>query len=180
MYGMIHRGIRQLVIDSLGKDRWDELEREIGIGPAEQISLTVYDDGITSAILAAAADKLGHTVPECLRHFGRSWIGFAERGSYGSILNFLGNDLGAFVSNLDRMHQVVEAAMPEARMPSFSVIEQGPGTLRVRYISEREGFEPFVTGLLEGVLERFEIRGEVGQVQSQGNASEFLITYEAA
>lgn len=178
MYGMIHRGIRQMVIDSLGNDRWEELEREIGFGPAEQISLAVYDDKMTWMLLAAAADRLGYTVPECLRHFGRYWIDFAERGSHGSIMSFLGDDLGSFVSNLDRMHQAVVAAMPGARVPSFSVIEEGPGMLRIRYISERDGLEHFVIGLFHGVLERFAYRGEVKKLEDWGNAPQFLIIYE--
>lgn len=180
MYGMIHLGIRQMVVESLGQDRWAELEREIGIGPEELISLNVYDDAMTSTILTAAAAKLGQSLPECLQQYGRYWISFAERGSYGSIMTFIGSDIVSFVSNLDRMHQAVLAAMPEARVPSFSVIEHEPGMLRIRYISERDGLEPFVLGLLEGMLERFELRGEVGQVPGLGNASEFLVTYEPA
>lgn len=180
MYGMIHLGIRQMVVETLGPDLWAELEREIGIGPEELISLNVYDDAMTSRILTAAAGKTGQTLPEYLQHYGRYWIRFAERGSYGAIMTFIGSDIANFVSNLDRMHQAVLAAMPEARVPSFRVIEHGPGMLRIGYISEREGLEPFVVGLLEGMLERFELRGEVGQVPSLSNASEFLVTYEPA
>ena len=107
MYGMIHQGIRAMVIDQLGEAEWYRLEQELGIGPAELISLSVYDDAMTIRILSGAAARLGQSVEACLVSFGRYWVKFAERGSYGHILNFTGRDLVGFIENLDRMHQAV-------------------------------------------------------------------------
>lgn len=179
MYGLMHRGLRQMVTDQLGADQWAALERALDIGPAEQISLSSYDDALTMRIIAGAAEKLGYGMDECLRVFGRYWIDFLETGSYRSIMDFTGGDLASFIGNLDRMHQTVQTAMPQARVPSFSIIESAPGALRVQYRSERQGLEPLVVGLLEGLLDRFDLVGQVGQVASSSNAAEFLITYGA-
>jgi hypothetical protein len=178
MYGMIHRGIRQMVIDKIGQSEWDLLERSHGGGPEEYISHVVYDDEfVTQPILAMAAERLHLTIPECLEEFGLYWVKFAERGGYGSILKFLGNDIEEFISNLDRMHQALLLVMPEALIPSFSVVRVGAGILQVFYRSEREGLEPMVTGLLRGVLVRFQLEGDVEQVKANRDCTEFIITY---
>lgn len=177
MYGMIHRGIQQMVIDRLGIEAWQELERKHGFGPADMVSAMVYDDALTMQMLEAAADLLAVDAPACLEEFGRHWIRFAERGSFSAILNFTGRDLPSFVANLDRMHQAVVAAMPKARVPSFNIINQGPGTLLVEYRSTRSGLEPFVKGLLEGLLDRFDLTGDVAAVRSSSSGAAFLMTY---
>lgn len=177
MYGMIHRGIRAMVIEELGEAEWNKLEQEIGIGPNELISQSVSDDAMTMTILTGAAERLGQSIEACLGSFGRYWVRFAERGSYGHILDFTGRDLVSFIENLDRMHQAVLAAMPEAQVPSFSVVRQGDGEVLVKYHSERSGLEPFVIGLLHGLLDRFGLEGDVQQAASLSNSTEFAIKY---
>ncbi len=177
MYGMIHRGIRQMVIDAAGQAEWDAIEQTAGIGPSELISATVYDDETTIRIVSVAAQRLNRSVADCLEDFGLYWVSFTESGPYGSIMDFTGRDLVSFIANLDRMHMAVVTAMPQARVPSFSVVEAGPEGLTVHYRSERDGLEPLVRGLLRGLLQRFDIAGEVTQMASHSNAVAFRITY---
>ncbi len=179
MYGMIHRAIRQMVIDEAGPERWASIERRHGVGPQDMISAHVYEDALTVALLQSAADELGMALPDCLRAFGHYWIRFAERGSYGALMDFTGRDLPSFIANLDRMHQAVQAAMPAARVPSFTLAEARPDRIRVEYRSEREGLEPFVEGLLAALVERFGQRGTVTLEPGQSNAVEFLIALDA-
>lgn len=178
MYGMIHRGIRAMLVEDLGEQAWAELEQHLRIGPGELVSMAVYEDARTVGILAGAAVRMGLTPEQCLERFGRYWIRFAERGSYGHIMDFTGRDLASFIQNLDRMHQAALAAMPEASVPSFTLVDQAEGSLRVKYHSERSGLEPFVVGLLHGLLDRFGLTGEVQPVPGRGNAAEFVVTYQ--
>lgn len=175
MYGMIHRGIRQMIIDQSGPDVWQKIEARMEIGPDHLVSAQVYDDELTLSLLAMAADELDCSITDCLKSFGRYWVRFAERGSYGAMMDFTGRDLATFIGNLDRMHQAVQAAMPEARVPSFRLVEQRPNCLKVEYLSDREGLEPFVIGLLEGLLDRFATSGSVEWVKRQGNAPMFMV-----
>lgn len=180
MYGMIHRGIRQMVIDQSGSDVWGEIEARLGTGPEQFISAQVYDDELTGALLAAVAERLDTTMPECLKSFGRYWIRFAERGSYGAMMDFTGKDIATFIDNLDRMHQAVQVAMPEARVPSFRLVARSVDELQVEYRSDRGGLGPFVIGLLEGLLDRFAVTGEVEEMTGQGNAPQFRIRLTSA
>jgi len=180
MYGMIHRGIREMVLELKGAEAWSAIEQACGIGPVELISAVVYDDVTTFAIVGSAAEVLGMDVPTCLKHFGRYWIRFAERGSYGPLMDFTGQDLATFIANLDRMHASVTNAMPQAQTPSFSLSGPGNSEIRVRYWSSREGLEPFVIGLLEGLLDRFGESGTVTQCDSKTNGTDFVIRLAAA
>jgi hypothetical protein len=173
---MVHNGIRAMVVERLGEKDWLRIERLGGFSPSEFIGLNVYNDTITFRIVEIAADALGLPLSSCLREFGRYWIIFAQRGAFGAIMDFTGNDLISFISNLDRMHRAVAATMPRGSMPSFILNEQSTTSLSILYRSERVGLEQFVMGLLEGLLDRFEV---IGKVQYNGsienNWAEFTI-----
>lgn len=177
MYGMIHRGLRQMVIEQSGEAVWNRIEAKLNTGPEHLISAQTYDDSLTLSMVTITAQEQGQSVPECLVQYGRFWIQFAARGSYGAMMDFTGRDFPTFVENLDRMHHAVRAAMTEAIVPSFKVAERGEGYIRVEYRSDREGLEPFVTGLFEGLLERFGLSGTVEMPSTGCDASDFLIRY---
>lgn len=180
MYGMIHRGLRQMVIEQSGTGAWSEIEAKLGTGTEHLISGQMYDDSVTLAMVGTAAERLGQSVPDCLTEYGRYWIRFAERGSYGAMMDFTGKDFVTFVDNLDRMHMAVNAAMPEAIVPSFRISGRDEGYVRVEYRSERNGLEPFVTGLFEGLLDRFDLEGTVELVSTDDNVAEFLVRFSPA
>lgn len=176
MYGMIHRGIRFMVAEEHGDHAWDDICAELQIGPEHLISASTYDDALTISILQLAADRSGLPLSDLLRKFGRYWIKFAERGSYGAMMDFTGKDLAEFVCNLDRMHQAVVLAMPDARVPSFRLVEEQAARLVIEYRSERTGLEVFVVGLLEGLLARFGQNGTVAYQAGSSLPAVFIVT----
>ena len=161
LYGMVHNGIRAMAVERLGEKEWLRIEREARIGPSEFIGLTVYDDAMTFRIVQIAARALDLPLDACLRQFGRHWIIFAQNGSFGAIMDFTGNNLISFISNLDRMHRAVAATMPGSSLPSFTIHHQCATSLSILYRSDRIGLEQFVIGLLEGLLEKFKTAGSV-------------------
>jgi guanylate cyclase soluble subunit beta len=72
-----------------------------------------------------------------------------------------------FLSNLDRMHATIQRVMPEIRTPSFEVIEASLERIDVLYRSARTGLEPFVGGLMEGLMHRFGHAGSVTHAPSE-------------
>jgi len=142
------------------------------------ISAETYDDEITLRMLAAASDAYDMPINDLLVRFGRYWIVFAERGSFKFILDFTGQDLRGFISNLDRMHVGVQAVMPQAIMPSFRVAEDTAEKVVVEYRSTRTGLEPFVTGLFQGLAERFGVEADVQHLGWYGDASTFAILFK--
>jgi len=178
MYGMIHRGVRSMVQDKLGEDAWFALEQKVGIGPTELLTGMVYDDTLTIAIISEAAARLNLTIHECLFEFGRYWIEYASRGSLASAMDLTGHDLVSFISNLDRLHLSVGMAMPGSRLPNFNVALSEPGFLKVEYHSQRAGLEDFVSGLFQGLIQRFGLIGEVAIADGAAGKVVFEIRYK--
>jgi guanylate cyclase soluble subunit beta len=90
-------------------------------------------------------------------------------------MDFTGQDLVTFINNLDRMHRSVVLAMPDARVPSFTLMEETRKRLLVRYRSDRTGLETFVIGLLEGLMDRLNETGSVEVAGRAGNTIDFAI-----
>lgn len=173
---MIHKGIRQMVIDQLGEDAWSATEQKLGIGPTELITGLVYDDALTIEIISEAATRLNLAFDDALLEFGRYWIKFVSQGSFKSFMDFTGRDLPTFISNLDRMHLAVGTAMPNAHLPSFVLTESTPERMRIEYRSERTGLEKFVVGLFHGLLDRFGTPGNVNIIEQSEHAILFEIS----
>lgn len=175
MYGLIHRYLKDHIIENAGDAVWREIVSELHISPVDLVSQEVYDDTLTFELVEVASRKLGQPISDCLHGFGRFWISQVSKNVYRAIMDFTGRDLVTFLKNLDRMHHSVAAAMPKARLPSFSLVEESAERLVIRYRSERSGLEPFVSGLLEGLLDRFDIDGTVERLDAKGASAYFLI-----
>lgn len=152
MYGMIHRAARDMVLEQHGPVVWAEVMAAAGLEDAHFISASTYTDTITHALLAAVADALDLSVPALLTRFGRYWISHVLNGPYAAVLRLAGDDLCAILANLDRMHDAIRVAMPAAETPSFRVLRREDSEIRLAYRSSRSGMEPFVAGLLQGLM----------------------------
>lgn len=167
MYGMIHRAARTMCIEVLGAPAWAELAASAGFDEGDFLSAHVYDDARTFALVSAIADKAGLTVAQALEAFGRFWITYADQSAYGQVMRMNGDTLAEFLSNLDRMHATIQRVLPETRMPSFHLESSSATYVNVLYQSDRAGLEPFVRGLLQGLMIRF---GDTGDITHEPTA----------
>lgn len=177
MYGMIHRAIREMVIDLKGRDAWSEVERCANCGPAELISSEVYSDQITLDILSKSADILEIDYDEMMQKFGYFWIDFSNSGPFRGIMNFSGRSLEVFINNLNKLHNGVQTVLVQSSMPSFDILAVRDGFIAVRYRSKRSGLDSFVIGLFEGLLRHFSLKGRVHLVEKNVDHSIFEINY---
>ena len=177
MYGMVHRAVRQMVVEREGAQAWHEIELAAGISSTEMVGLVVYDDNVTLRILGATAERMGVSTNQVLKYFGRYWLKFIDDKAYSAIMDYAGKDLVSLLTNLDRLHAAVLAAMPKARVPSFTVLESDENGLTVRYQSQRRGLEPLVIGLLHGLLEKFDLEGSVDAIPADNGTIEFRISH---
>lgn len=156
MYGLVNKAVRDFAIQMGGKSAWQSIRTAANLTNDDFIKMQTYDDRVTYDLVEAAAVHFDMDAEYILRGFGRHWILYTGAEGYGELLDFYGRDLHAFIGNLDAMHVRLQAAMPGLIMPRFQSTQQEDGSLLVDYGSEREGLEPMVVGLLEGVGERFE------------------------
>ena len=175
MYGMIHKAARGYAIDRWGTAFWEGFLADQGLSDPDFIAGENYPDESTFAVIGQLSAAGQQTVEGFLHAFGRYWIRFASEGEYAHLMSIGGKDLPTFIRNLNRMHEGLAGAMPGSRMPSFDLIAQTPEGLTVSYRSSREGLEPFVVGLLEGLCSMFAVDAEV--VRRSGPGVVFDIRY---
>ena len=175
MYGMVHRAARQMVMELHGEDQWAEILAGSGLGNEAFISANVYGDDVTATLLQALSQHFETPVNSILQSFGEYWIKFAYNGDYKSMMTMAGHDLGTFLNNLNRMHDSIQVSIPGARLPTFLVEEENPKSITLLYYSERVGLEPFVEGLLSGLVRHFGRTGAVRQMGRDGSGIRFQI-----
>jgi len=161
MYGMIHAAARQLTLDRFGPEAWERIRARSGLTDMHFISGETYPDEATSALLNEIVAECGIPVDGLLRAFGAYWITYVTLSTFAAAFEATGRDFVSFIEGLDRLHRGVRTAMPRADMPKFEVLESAAGCVDVLYVSNRTGLEPFVEGLLHGLLRRFNEQGEI-------------------
>ena len=178
MYGLIHRAARQMVIQDLGEARWSAIAAQSDIRDDDLISAKVYSDDATMRLLEAIRETFGWPMEELLERFGVYWIEFAATTPYSAMMDLAGSDLLTCLRNLDRLHSGIQLSMPDAMLPEFTVLETGRDYINVRYTSRRVGLEPFVKGLLMGLLKRFDLKGGVTAIGPSDRGVLFHIALE--
>lgn len=179
MFGMIHQAARELTIDAFGVEAWEDVRRDLGMDESEFVSAQQNADERTFALVGAIAARAGLSIEDTLHAFGKFWVSYSERSTYAALMRMNGDTLPEFLENLDRMHTAIQMTMPDARMPSFFVRDANERGIDIVYQSERRGLEPFVVGLLEGLMARFQQAGEVAVGQESEVGVHFAIRYAA-
>ena len=179
MYGMIHKAAKDYARQHIDDAVWQSILTRCKLNDEHFISGQQYDDSATIGLLVEIANALEMQVDALLFEFGKFWIGFTANSSYGTVMDMAGDDLATFISNLDDMHLSIEATMPGADMPSFSVLRQSPTEIELIYRSSRTGLTEFVRGLLAGLMDRFNETGDI-QATERGEDIVFRITRRSA
>ncbi len=115
--------------------------------------------------------------------FGESFFKHCMHCGYEKILRSIGRDLRSFFCSLDSLHEHVSTRYPGMRPPSFAVSDgDQPGTMILRYCSERSGLEYLVVGVAKAAAKSlFDLEIEMQLLQS-GNDTDnvkFLITHQS-
>jgi guanylate cyclase soluble subunit beta len=76
-------------------------------------------------------------------------------------MRMAGSDLLEFVGNLDRMHSSIQVTLTNAKLPTFELVSADTSEIRLIYRSKRVGLDPFVKGLMQGLMRHFNTTGHV-------------------
>ena len=170
MYGLVNKGIRDLVIENAGEQAWVEIADACGVDHVF-ISIDSYDDEITYRLVTEAAERLGLPAEQILRDFGSYWIRYTATEGYGGLVDMFGETLPEFLRNLgEDLHGRVSVTMPHLRPPEFYTDEISPNHFEVHYKSHRAGLTPMVLGLLEGLAQRYEAQATISHNRTQSDS----------
>lgn len=155
MYGLINNSLKSMIIKQFGEEKWEEVLAASGVPEDSFLSMRQYEDDITYQLAGAASQVLGAPVPACLEMFGEHWVLETASKSYGMLLDAAGQDMIAFLGNMNALHDRITSTFLDYIPPEFHVEKEGNRHL-IHYRSQRQGLTPFVVGLLKGLAIRFD------------------------
>ncbi|MEP5568010.1 MAG: heme NO-binding domain-containing protein [Halioglobus sp.] len=155
MYGLINNALQGMIREKFGEEQWEKVFEASGVPADSFLTMRSYDDKITYDLAFAASDVLGAPVATCLEMFGEYWVLETASKSYGPLMDAAGGDIVEFLENLNALHDRITSTFLNYRPPEFQIKKLPSGTFDIHYHSEREGFVPFVVGLLKGLAQRF-------------------------
>ena len=123
MHGLIHVILKDFVLTKFGEDPWYKILVELNVTDDTTI-LDVneqYDDATTVLAVTTAAKVLGVSFDDALRAYGAHFVGYVAAGGYLRMLLSMGDDLTAFLGNVNHLHHNLERKFREARFPVFHV-----------------------------------------------------------
>jgi len=173
MYGMINRGLQEMVLAQHGETGWQAICEKAGAKDTIFVRMDTYPDSLTFNIVGAASAVLGASAEELMRRFGKFWISYASNEGYGPLLDEAGDTLVEMLENLDELHFRLGNVFPlygtqkgfdKMMPPQFTVTDKTANRVLVHYRSKREGLAPMVVGLIEGLAERCGTTVKVAQV----------------
>ena len=176
MYGLVNKAIEDLVISRAGEETWHRIKENAGVQELHILDTTSYDDQVTYDLVRAASEVLEQPAEDILFSFGKHWVMYTGKNGWANLFAASGTDFISFLRNLDDMHARVNAAMPEGRMPEFTLIEKD-GVFQLEYRSQRDGLAPMVSGILVGLAEQYNESWDVKHIdhRNQCGIDRFLL-----
>jgi len=156
MYGLVNASLMQLVVEQHGQSVWDRIAHAAQFHDGTFNKMQSYPDSLTYDLVGFASAELNMTPDDFLRALGTYWVSFTAQQGYGHLFEVAGPSLRDFLFSLDELHVRVGRSFLNLRPPSFRFENTGASTLRMHYLSTRNGLCPFVIGLLEGLATRFD------------------------
>ncbi len=180
MYGLVNRGLEELICRQHGSATWERIKAEAGVEEEVFVRMDAYPDEITYRLVACASQVLGVSPEQLLHDFGVHWTQYTGREGYKALLETAGRSLPEVLSNLDDLHVRVGLMYPQLRPPSFRCTDQTSTSLVLHYHSAREGLGPMVVGLVKGLGQHFGVEVSVtprGQRANGEDHDSFEVTW---
>lgn len=156
MYGLVNKAVQGLITSQFGAAAWSRIAEKANVPQCPFLSMRAYPDSLTYEVVFATSEVLGLSPEQVLEAFGEHWILFTAQEGYGRLLEHCGASLREFLLNIDTLHTRVGLIFPDLQPPEFKTFEQLDGAVRLEYYSRRVGLAPMVSGLLKGLVKRFQ------------------------
>ena len=179
MYGIVNKGIRDMVIQHHGIQTWEKIKEEANCEDDFFMNLENYDDATTYNLVGAASKILNAPPQTILIAFGEFWMQFTATEGYGEILQMVGNSFPQFLKQLDNLHRRLGTTYKKFQPPSFICKEIDEETLLLEYHSKRKGLTALAIGIIQGLGTKFQVSVELQHLKKQEEFGydEFLVKY---
>lgn len=163
MFGWINDCTECLVTTKFGDETWQKIKEKAGctVEDGGFLRYKYYPDSDTVELVVAASEVLGITVDQVLQAFGNYFVTYVQDNGYSNVLECLGSNLRDWLSNLNSLHDHLQASYPRGFIApvfwseddvQFEETPEGEGSnaILVHYYSQRGSLlVPLVVGVLE-------------------------------
>jgi len=174
MFGWINDCVECLVLTKYDEEAWHKIKEKANcnIPDGGFLRYKYYHDSETVNLVVAASEVLGASVDDILFAFGEFFVDYVRDNGYSTVLACLGGNLRDWLSNLNSLHDQLQAAYPEGFVaPVFwsEDDQEQEGAILVHYHSRRGSLlVPLVVGLIKRIArDYFEIEITMDQLQLQ-------------
>lgn len=183
MYGLVNKGLEELICSQYGEDTWERIKEKAGLDIDLFISNEPYPDEVTYSLVGAASEILGASAETLLAAFGEHWLLYTAKEGYGHLFDAAGAKFKDFLLALPNFHGRIRLIYPDLKPPEFRFMDVTENSLILHYFSSREGLAPMVIGLIKGAGKLYKTRVEIEHIRRHGESAdcdEFLVRFEPA
>ena len=168
MNGLVNRSIQQFLTHTHGSETWLAVTRAANLEITDFEAMLSYSDGVTPALIQAAASVLDRSRAELLEDFGSFLVLHPSVEAVRRLLRFGGTDFVDFLHSLDDLADRVRLALPKLNLPD---IELHPGT-DLHFMLVCDGSLPdyghVMVGALRGIADDYGVLALVDHVGAAG------------
>lgn len=155
MHGLINRSIQSFLRDSYGAPVWQQVVQSAGLEFDSFEPMLTYDDGLTDAVLNAAAARLARAREVVLEDLGSYLVSHANLEPLRRLLRFGGVDFLDFLQSLDELPGRSRLAVPDLVLPQMELTEEGGDVFTLVCRDGPPGFGNVMAGILRAMADDY-------------------------
>lgn len=153
MHGIVFRGMKHHVVDTHGRETWDQVQEDAGVGPKVYLPVETYTDEEFFLLAQSAAKRTNQEPAEFLESLGRSMA--AELvGTYGDVVPNEWDVLETIANAEETIHTTLRARNPDLEPPELVCRRDSAEQVTVFYASDRQ-LCPVARGIVRGLANRY-------------------------
>jgi hypothetical protein len=155
MHGLVNRSIQCFLRDTYGQDLWLQVAQDAGLGFDSFETMLSYDDGLTGAVIDAAARRLDRPRDTVMEDLGTYLVSHPNLERVRRLLRFGGVSFVDFLHSLDDLPGLARLALPDLELPRLLLEDEGEGRFTLRCTSPVSGAGHVVVGLLRAMADDY-------------------------
>ncbi len=155
MHGLINKSLQCFIRDTYGAAAWVQVAHEADVDPAGFEAMLLYDDALTTNVLAAAARFLGKPQDCVLEDVGTYLVSHPNLEPVRRLLRFGGATFVDFLHSLDEMPDRARLAVPLLDLPRLELVPIDETSYRLDCEWHLPGFEHVLVGLMRTMADDY-------------------------
>ncbi|MEX3014625.1 heme NO-binding domain-containing protein [Gymnodinialimonas hymeniacidonis] len=155
MHGMINGAFQGFLVETYGRDTWDEVRSVAQLRFTDFEAMLRYEDKVTLDCFQAATDVLHKHPNALLEDLGTFLITHEPYAPLKRLLRFGGATLSEFILSLDELADRGRMAMPDIEMPEIEVSPGAEASFRIKAAWSLPGVGPILLGALRAMADDY-------------------------